>query len=189
VPEESETPRFDLGSMRVPVPEGIELRVEVQDDVAVAATFVAGNSMLQVHAFAAPKSSGVWDDVRREIAESLTGTPGSAQDADGPFGAELKARLPTEEGLVPARFLGVDGPRWFLRGLMTGPAATDPTQARVLEAVFRDVVVHRGGDAVAPRDLLPMHLPREAMQAMDEPEPGAPTLSLPERGPEITETR
>ena len=28
-------------------------------------------------------------------------------------------------GAAPARFLGVDGPRWFVRALLTGPAAQD----------------------------------------------------------------
>ena len=52
-------------------------------------------------------------------------------EVDGPFGTELRARVPAEgpagqqPQLAPARFLGVDGPRWFLRGLVTGPAATE----------------------------------------------------------------
>jgi len=188
VPDEVAVNRLDLGSLHVPVPEGLEVRVEVQDDVVVAATFVDGQSQLQVHAFAAPKSAGVWDDVRAEIADSLRESKGSADDVEGPFGPELRARVPEEPGLVPARFLGVDGPRWFLRGLVTGPAATNPEQARRLEGAFRDVVVHRGGEAMAPRDLLPLHLPREAMVAGPD---GAPprSLELPERGPEITETQ
>jgi hypothetical protein len=178
--------RIDLGGMQVPVPEGLELRVEVQDDAVVAATFVDGGSTLQVHAFAAPKSAGIWGEVRDEIAQSLKDGPGSAEEADGPFGVELRARVPEENRLVAARFVGVDGPRWFLRGLVTGPAATDPAQARRVEAAFRLVVVHRGGDAMAPRDLLPLHLPREAVEADVRPAEH-PSLDLPERGPEITE--
>jgi hypothetical protein len=109
----------------------------------------------------------------------------------------------------PARFIGVDGPRWFLRGLMTGVAATDPQQARTLEDVFRGVVVVRGGEAMAPRDLLPLRLPREALQNFEgqnlegqnlegqnldagspaDVERPKPTLDMLERGPEITETR
>lgn len=176
---------LDLGSLRVPVPDGLEVRVEVQDEMVVAATFVDGANALQVHAFAAPKRSGLWAEVRQEIAGSLRGSTGAAEDAEGPFGTELRARVPDETGRpVPARFLGVDGPRWFLRGLVTGPAATDPNQARRLEAAFRDVVVHRGAEAMAPRDLLPLHLPREAATAVQD---APPTLTLPERGPEITE--
>ena len=138
----------------------------------------------------------------------MTSSGGSAEEADGPFGRELRARIPAPDSsgaLQPARFLGVDGPRWFLRGLFTGAASTDPQQARVLEDVFRHVVVVRGGEAMAPRELLPLKLPREALQQLEgqqaegEPgdagatdgaaEPAKPTLEMLERGPEITETR
>lgn len=187
VPRDDEVPRVDLGGILVPVPDGVEVRVEVQEDVAVAATLVDGTSQLQVHAFAAPKSSGLWADVRAEIAESLNGAGGSAEEADGPFGPELRARIPVENGVQAARFIGVDGPRWFLRGLLTGPGATDPTQAKRLEAAFRDVVVQRGTEAMAPRDMLPLHLPRDAHELPLPPEPPDRSLQLPERGPEITE--
>jgi hypothetical protein len=181
--------RLDLGGLHVPVPDGVELRVEVQDDVAMAVSLVDGNSLLQVHAFAAPKSSGLWDEVRTEIAQSLKGSGGTGEEAEGPFGTELRARLPMEDGQSqPARFFGVDGPRWFLRGLMTGAGSTDPNQARRLEEAFRQVAVNRGGDAMAPRDMIPLHLPREALEAQPEPEEEPDrTLRLPERGPEITE--
>ena len=198
---DDEQERLDLGSLRVPVPEGCELRVDMQEDqMVVAATIVDGRSALQIHAFAAPRSSGIWDEVRQEIAESLRSSGGSAEETDGPFGRELRARIPAPDASgaqQPARFLGVDGPRWFLRGLFTGAASTDPQQARTLEEAFRNVVVVRGGDAMAPRELLPLKLPREALHHLDGPhpeapadsEPAKPTLEMLERGPEITETR
>ncbi len=209
---DDEVTRLDLGTLQVPVPPGCEIRVDVQEDHTVtAATLVQGNSTLQIHAFAAPRTEGIWDGVRTEIIDSLRGSGGSAEPAEGPFGPELRARIPAEvpgQGvqLQPARFIGVDGPRWFLRGLFTGPAATDPNQARVLESAFRDVVVDRGGEAMAPRDLLPLKLPKEALAAMTDPTMAArlaahqdaaeqgqqqqkPTLDMLERGPEITETR
>jgi hypothetical protein len=188
VPPEDQVPRVDLGGIMVPVPDGLEVRVEVQDDVPVAATLVDGNSQLQVHAFAAPKSSGLWAEVRAEIAQSLKGSGGVAEAAEGPFGTELKARIPVENGgIQPARFIGVDGPRWFLRGLMTGPASTDAAQAKRLEDAFRQLVVQRGGDAMAPRDMLPLHLPREALEPPHPPDEPDRSLQLPVRGPEITE--
>ncbi|HET7529572.1 MAG TPA: DUF3710 domain-containing protein [Mycobacteriales bacterium] len=186
-------PRFDLGAVQLPIAEGMELRVDVQDQVVVAATLIDGHSMVQIHAFAAPRSAGIWPDVREEIARSLRESGGEATDQDGPFGTELRARIPVEapgQGptLQPARFVGVDGPRWFLRGMFTGPAATDAVQAKRLEDVFRGTVVVRGGDAMAPRELLPLRLPKEAMEqaAASSARPG---LEMLERGPEITETR
>ena len=196
---EDEVPRLDLGGLLVPVPPDTEVRVEVNPsgDV-VAATLVQGPSTMQVSAFAAPKRSGIWDEVRAEIAESLIGGGGRAQEAAGPYGLELHAAVPVQAGgFTPARFVGVDGPRWFLRALLTGPAAVDRDTAAPLEAALRDVVVVRGSEAMAVRDSLPLRLPRDvaeqaaaasaAAEEAEAEEPGG--LELPERGPEITEVR
>ncbi len=166
------TPRIDLGGLRVPVPPDTEVRVDVGPDGAVvAATLVQGGAAVQVNAFAAPRSEGIWTEVLDEIAESVRSSGGSAERVDGPHGPELRAAVPTqlpgsaEVVLAPARFAGVDGPRWFLRALYTGAAAVDPGAAAPLEAAVRDVVVVRGGDPMAVRDPLPLRLPPDAAPA------------------------
>lgn len=211
VADDDETPRLDLGGIRVPVSPETEIRVDVSPEGAVlSAVAVHRNSQLQMNAFAAPRRDGIWDDVRREIAESLRDEQGgTAEEADGPFGRELHARIPAGQPgqIAPARFIGADGPRWFLRGLMTGPAATDPAQAKALEDVFRNTVVVRGTDAMAPRDGIPLKLPREAQEAAQQAHAehehdhehgeqgqgrfggGGDDFNPFERGPEITETR
>jgi Protein of unknown function (DUF3710) len=188
--------RIDLGSLRLPVPDGTEVRVDVSPEgEVVAATMVQGPSSMQINVFAAPKRSGIWKDVRSEIADALQQGGGSTEQVDGPLGPELRAQVPTEQPgqgtmLAPARFLGVDGPRWFLRALLTGPAATDAAAAAGLEGALRAVVVDRGGEAMAVRDPLPLHLPKDvAEQAAAAAEAGQGGLPMPERGPEITETR
>ena len=60
-----------------------------------------------------------------------------------------------------ARFVGVNGPRWFLRAVFHGLAAYESEPARTMEAVLRDVVVVHGAEAMAPRDLLPLRPPRQ----------------------------
>jgi len=191
-PEDAGTERIDLGALLVPIPLDIEVRVDVSPEGEVAAaTLVDGESSMQMNAFAAPRSAGIWQEIRTEIADALRDGGGSAEDADGPFGVELRASVPTEvpgEAVVhaPARFLGVDGPRWFLRALITGPGALDPAAAASLETALRDVVVVRGGDPMAVRDPLPLVLPKQAPAEADDQ---AVDLELPERGPEITETR
>lgn len=196
-PRDDDVPRIDLGGMRVPIPEGVELRVEAQEEVIVAAVLLHEQSQILLNAFAAPKSTGIWADVRDEIVGALKESGGSANETDGPFGPELTAQIPAEDGgLQPARFIGIDGPRWFLRGLITGAAATSAGDAALLEQAFRSVVVNRGAEAMAPRDVIPLHLPREIiegaadeMAADGETEVEAKQFGLQERGPEITETR
>jgi hypothetical protein len=206
-PRDDDVPRVDLGGMRIPIPDGVELRVEAQEDVIVAAVLIDRESQILLNAFAAPKSAGIWADVRAEIVEALSQSGGSAKETTTSLGVELQAQIPAETGgLQPARFIGVDGPRWFLRGLITGEAASTPSAAAVLEQAFLAVVVNRGTEAMAPRDAIPLHLPREILdgtaeqiaaadadetpaESAAEPEPEERTFELRERGPEITETR
>jgi Protein of unknown function (DUF3710) len=193
--------RIDFGSLLVPAAEDVQVQVSVVENQPAWITVMRGESGLQLQAFAAPKSGGLWDEVRQEIAAEVARSGGQSIEAEGPFGVELVARITPSDlvhggrrgGLEPVRFLGVDGPRWFLRGLINGPAASYEDQARPLERVFAEVVVVRGEHPVPPRELLEIRLPDEALEALGqvppEPEEGRWPLNPFERGPEITETR
>lgn len=188
--------RVDLGSIWLPGREGMELRMEVDRNTkAVTAAAVAlGDSRLQVQAFAAPRSEGVWDEIRDELAKSVAKQGGTVDDVPGPFGRELLARLQvrTPEGRTghrAVRFLGIDGPRWFLRAVIGGKGAVDVKAAEPVEAILADIVVVRGPDPRAPRDLLPLTVPgRPTKPAVPDLVPGLQLDPL-RRGPEITETR
>lgn len=171
-------PRVDLGALRLPGVPGMELRLEVEDGTrrVVAATVALAGSTAQLQAFAAPRTQGIWGEVRDEIAASLAGSGGVSQEVPGPYGTELVAQVPTRlpDGRVvasPARFVGVDGPRWFLRAVLSGPAAVDAEAAAPLEALLRGAVVVRGSEAMAPRDLLPLRLPQAPPGAAPQPDP------------------
>jgi len=194
---QDELPRLDLGGLLVPVPPDTEVRVDVSPEgEVVAATLVQGAASVQVNAFAAPRTEGIWSEVLDEIAEALSESGGSVQRDEGPHGPELRATVPTQaqgpggqQGIVmaPARFVGVDGPRWFLRALYTGTAAGDPEAAAPLERAVRDVVVVRGTEPMAVRDALPLRLPQDVQQQVGDEAPDP--LGLAERGPEISEIR
>jgi hypothetical protein len=197
-----ELPRVDLGSLQVPVLEGTDIQLVFAEQHGAWVTVRHELSELQLQAFAAPKRSGLWDEVRGEIAAEIAGAGGHAAEHEGPFGTELLAHVPAEpgqpaSGMRPIRFAGVDGPRWFLRALFAGAAAADP--AAPLEAVLREVVVVRGDQPMPPRDLLELRLPAEAAAALEEQARAqaeqeednrfAATQNPFERGPEMTETR
>ena len=191
--------RMDFGSLLVPAREGLDVQVNMAEDQGVWIAIVRGESALQLQAFAAPKTSGLWDEVRHEIADEVAKSGGESQPHDGPFGSELHARInPAAPGqrrqpLQPVRFMGVDGPRWFLRGVISGPAAKRPELATPFEELFSDVVVVRGDHPAPPRDLLEIRLPEEARLALEEQmaqaADGQEYPSPFDRGPEITETR
>nr|WP_083527845.1 DUF3710 domain-containing protein [Curtobacterium ammoniigenes] len=163
-------PYVDLGGVKILPREGLHLRLEVEEGsqrvVAVGLDFEG--STLQVQPFAAPRSTGLWHEIREQIAEQIRMQGGAVSDVDGPLGPELRARVPVigEDGITnetrAARFIGVDGPRWFLRGVIAGPAADDPEQAGAIEELFRSVVVARGTAPMPPRDLIPLHMPPTA---------------------------
>jgi hypothetical protein len=205
--------RLDLGALWLTGVPGLELRLEVEEESqnVVGVTAVLGESAVQLQAFAAPRSEGIWDEIRKEIAASITSQGGTADKTSGPLGAELRAQMPGQgpDGRTvfsPVRFVGVDGPRWFLRAVLSGQAAVDESAASSLLDVVKATVVVRGDEAMAPRELLSLKLPVQpedpsiaademgggsADGAADESsDPGAPSLDdfKPfERGPEITE--
>lgn len=192
--------RLDLGALWLTGVPGMELRLEVEEESqnVVGVTAVVGDSAVQLQAFAAPRSEGIWDDIRTEIAASITSQGGTADVTSGPMGTELQARMPGQSPdgrtvFSPARFIGIDGPRWFLRAVLTGRAAIDEDAASALLDMVRATVVVRGPEAMAPRELLPLRLPDQpgpADEDVVDEEPSAPNLSdlNPfERGPEIIE--
>ena len=192
-------PRVDLGAIWLPVMPGLQLRMEI-DKASGKITGVSttlGQSGLQVQAFAAPRTWGIWDEIREEIATSITAQGGTVDDVPGTFGRELIARIPAvgpdgQKAIRPARFVGVDGPRWFLRGVLTGQAAVDAEAARALESVFANVVVVRDNSPRPPRDLLTLTLPNQGKKPAATPDgaaPQTPSFDPLTRGPEITETR
>jgi hypothetical protein len=155
--------RIDLGPLRIPALNGVDVRVEVSPEGQVIAAILShAGSELQIGVFAAPRTSGIWDEVRKEIRSSLASQGGTAQDSRGSFGKELTGRIPVQQGgHQAARFIGVDGPRWFVRGLFVGPAASDPAKAAQLEEAFRQIVVVRGPEPMPVRDPLVLQLPKD----------------------------
>lgn len=159
-------PRLDFGAVKVPAVDGMQVRAELDGEQVVAVSVMLDETALQLQAFAAPRSETLWDEVRQEIAEGIRGSQGRAREADGPFGRELQAEVVVSDGSgtttrQPARFVGIDGDRWFLRGVITGRGATDASRATGVEQVFGGVVVVRGTHAAAPRDALPLRLPED----------------------------
>jgi len=191
--------RLDLGALRIPARPEMQVRLEVEKKTrnAVAVTLARAGSALQLQAFAAPRSSGIWEDLRSEIAESVNKQGGTTEEVEGRFGTELLARLPVKtpdggSGHRPARFIGVDGARWFVRGAVTGRAAVDADAARELEDVLADVVVVRGSEPHAPRDVLVLRPPGKAGESTGGETPHSGPLdadAVMRRGPEITEIR
>ena len=162
-------PFVDLGSIRGEPREGLNLRLEVEEGTQriVAVNLDQFGSTLQVQPFAATRSSGLWHEIRQQVVEHITSQGGTAEPIMGPVGLELKCQIPVvtasgNAGIQEARFLGVDGPRWFVRGVITGPAATEASTGRAMIDLFRSLVIVRGETPMPPREMLPIRIPAQA---------------------------
>lgn len=205
--------RLDLGALRVRLLVGAQVGFSTNPERTAVhgVTLRTNDSAIVIELFAAPRTFGIWDDIREEMKEALTAQNASSDELDGPFGRELVARqvVKRPDGSterVPARIIGIDGPRWFLRAAASGALAMLVGAERdrhPLEKILADVVVVRDGQARAPRSRIEMDLPQGV--TLNAPgQPGAPApakVQAPQRqdvpdadevlrrGPEITETR
>jgi hypothetical protein len=159
-------PYVDFGGLKIVPRADLQLRLEVEEGsqrvVAVGIDF-AGSS-LQVQPFAAPRNSGLWHEIRDQIVDQIHKQGGTTRIVTGTFGPEVQAQIPVTTPGQPAssrlaRFIGVDGPRWFLRGVIAGDAIVNPEAAARIEELFRSIVVVRGTTPMPPRDLIPLHMP------------------------------
>lgn len=211
---DQDLPRLDLGSLRIPGLVGVSVQLEADEATQEvrAVTAIGADAAVQLRAFAAPRSEGLWDDLRADTLRELRATVGArVADAVGAFGPELRAIVPArspegEQIRQPVRFAGVDGPRWFLQVVFLGKAAVEPDPTDDLHRLVRQTIVVRGSEAMAPGQPLALTLPTQTPQGMaadpaddavgedaavDEEEGGGRFAGVDpfERGPEITEVR
>ena len=143
----------------------ISVEVEEGTSKVVAVTLDHADSKIQLMVFAAPKSEGIWSEVRLAIASNVEAQGGNVEEGYGALGLELRAKLPLVDdvgrpaGFRMARFVGFDGPRWCLRGTITGAALTDEKAASAINDIFRSVIVHRGDVPLPPSEPLPLQVP------------------------------
>ncbi|MGH3431824.1 MAG: DUF3710 domain-containing protein [Thermocrispum sp.] len=158
--------RMDLGSVRVPVPEAGQVQVEMDQESGNvrAVHVVTPHGQVTISAYAAPKSAELWPEVCDELAEQLRTDGGTVRRLAGDWGRELSVRL----GDVALHFVGVDGPRWMLRGVIAGPQRAASGAPEQLRALVRETIVVRGSGPMPVRNPLPIALPPAMAEAVAE---------------------
>ncbi len=149
--------RLDLGSVLLPMPDEAQLQVEMdqQSGSVRAVHILTPVGQLTVSAFAAPKSGGLWKEVGAELIAGLKEDGARINRENGEWGEEITAR---NQG-VQILFVGIDGPRWMLRGVAAGPEEHFAQNAEALREMIRGTVVVRGDQPMPPRTPLPVELP------------------------------
>ncbi len=161
--------RLDLGTLVVtPFDKmNLQLQVDKAKEKVQALLISDGASAMEVAVFAGPTRASMVSEVRDEIIRATADAKGRVSVVEGPFGAELRRRLPvtTPEG-KPATHLSrtwlVGGPGWLLRGVVMGRAALEPENQEADMAMwefFTNVVVRRGQEPAVPGSVLTMEVP------------------------------
>jgi hypothetical protein len=160
VPQDDAVNRLDLGALKIPTIVGVDIQMRTGGDgVVQQVMLVHAESRLQLAACAAPRSEGIWDELRETLRTSMAQSGARQEDTVGDYGPEIKARLRDGSSTVDIRHVGIDGPRWFVHAVFIGEAAADPTKAGPLVDVLRGLVVDRGTDAMPVGESLPLRLP------------------------------
>jgi len=161
-------PHLDFESLRISPREGMQIRAEVEEATKriIALTLDVNGSVIQLQAFAAPKSEGLWLPALKSMKESLLAQNAKAVERQGAIGPELAVQaivdIDGKKQLRQSIFIAVDGPRWLLRGVIMGRAATNDDAYSDAIKIFRSVVVNRGDTPYPPNELLPLRLPKSS---------------------------
>jgi hypothetical protein len=166
ISEDDGVERIDLGSLLLTNIEGLEIRLQVEEETqAVQSVMLAGTEgAVELRAFAAPRGGDLWSEIRPRIAAEYAQRGGTATERQGRYGTELHCQLTvrTEDGRTatqPSRVVGINGGRWMLRATLLGRAATEPDEAGPWDDAIAAAVVRRGTVAMPSGGDLPLTLP------------------------------
>lgn len=159
---------LDFGSLLVPVTD-VELRLNIDEasGQVMSLAWLTEEAGLEVSVFAAPRTPGIWDELRPDLIADATSRGGTVEDAVGPYGAEVVCSLPVQlpdgtRAVQATRIFAAEGSRWLLRGALMGRPVTDPEAAAAWYALFGALVVRRGAGAMPVGDALELRLPPDA---------------------------
>ena len=167
--EADDIARLDLGALIVTPEEGMQIQIiaDAESGNGLALVLSLDGAAMQVEVKAAPQSGGFAAEVRDDIIEETLSAGGSAERTKGPYGTELRRVVPVEspdgeDAFAPLRDWLVEGPRWLLVARMMGEAAIDVVgdgASRPFDEAFRNLIVRRGEEPMAPGQTVPLKVP------------------------------
>ncbi len=166
---------IDLGALIIKGEVGFNLQLPTDgdSDIIGSAVLMTEDSAIELRAFAASRSGGLWEQIRADLIEEVEKLGGEYEATDGAFGPEIRIRVPVPDQpdvFQPSRILGIEGPRWFLRATLLGKAGLEPDDEGVLIEALRNTIVVRGSEPMMPRDALTLTVPAGAEIILAEDE-------------------
>lgn len=155
---------LNLGSMQVPLPKGSQVQVEMGDQGPKMIHIVTQYGRLTPVAFAAPNKGGLWEESIEEIADGMRSEGMPVSFEMGPWGREVVGT--GTNGAI--RIIGVDGPRWLYRVTAAAPAGREESMKELVRETVARSFVYRGQDAILAGNSLPVTLPTQLAQQVQQ---------------------
>jgi hypothetical protein len=165
------TSMLNLGALYLPNVPGLEVHLDLdpRSGKGKSVSLHLGMTIAEVQVFAAAANEDLWANMRDAIATGLREQKVDCSVELGRFGTEIHAVMPTVDldgnvHVQPVRFIGVRGPRWLVRVVVSGDGALlNSNIARDGELDIDDVVtqlvVNRGDAPLPPGERLVLQSP------------------------------
>lgn len=153
-----------LGSMRVPVPHGGHVSVEMGPEGPQMIHLEVEGGRFTPVAFAAPRSGKLWEESVDETVAGMTKDGLEVHLEDGPWGPEICAVA----GEGQMRVIGVNGPRWMFRVTLAGEKSRADEIARIGREIIARSFIYRGNDPIPAGQPLPVQMPPEMYEELQE---------------------
>ncbi|UIZ91369.1 DUF3710 domain-containing protein [Corynebacterium sp. CNCTC7651] len=146
-----------LGSMRVPMPKGTQVQVEMGEQGPKMVHIVTPYGRLTPVAFAAPRTGGMWEESAAEITEGMRSEGMPVHVEEGPWGREVVGT--GTNGTI--RIIGIEGPRWLYRVTLAAPSGREAEMADLGRETIARSFVYRGEEPILAGNSLPVVLPAQ----------------------------
>jgi hypothetical protein len=162
---------LNLGPLFLPNIPGLEVHLDLdpRSGVGKSVSLHLNMTIAEVQVFAAATNEDLWASMRDAIVSGLREQKVDCTVEMGQFGTEIHAVMPTVDldgnaHVQPVRFVGVRGPRWLIRVVISGDGALpsanpDPITESGINEVISRLVIHRGEDPLPPGERLALRSP------------------------------
>ena len=145
---DARTGRVDLGRLLVPLVPGMTLNPLEQAGPELERIEVkVGADALTLELFEFEEGED-WDLFRQVNKQEFEEAGREVRERLGIFGVQLLTYVPVSGGFHRLRIIGHEEPGWCLRGIVTGPAASEPTGSEALRRLFFGTVVDVAADVL-----------------------------------------
>ena len=155
---------LDLGSMRIPLPKGSQVQVEMGQDGPRMLHILTPHGRMTPVAFAAPRTPGQWAESAEDIVQGLEADGFAAHPEDGPWGSEIVGS--SDKGGI--RIIGVEGPRWMYRLTLAAPAGKEEELAKLGREVVARTFIYRGEEPILAGSSLPVMLQQQLAEQVQQ---------------------